>query len=80
MLENTVVKSTSQGVISGKPTYFFIERYMPAYKAEWAAFVAAVKEGDDMPVSLQDGVQALAMAEAAQRSFDSSRPVRLADD
>lgn len=79
MLENTVVKSTSQGVISAKPTYFFIERYMPAYKAEWAAFVAAVQEGDDMPVSLQDGVQALAMAEAAQRSFDSSRPVRLAD-
>ena len=79
MLENTVVKSTGQGVISAKPTYFFIERYMPAYKAEWAAFVAAVQDGDDMPVSLQDGVQALAMAEAAQRSFDSSRPVRLAD-
>jgi len=79
MLENTVVKSTGQGVISAKPTYFFIERYMPAYKAEWAAFVAAVQEGDDMPVSLQDGVQALAMADAAQRSFDSSRPVRLAD-
>ncbi len=79
MLENSVVKSTSQGVISAKPTYFFIERYMPAYRAEWAAFVAAVQEGDDMPVSLQDGVQALAMAEAAQRSFDSSRPVRLAD-
>ena len=79
MLENSVVKSTSQGVISAKPTYFFIERYMPAYKAEWAAFVAAVQEGDDMPVSLQDGVQALAMAEAAQRSFDSSKPVRLAD-
>ena len=79
MLENSVVKSTSQGVISAKPTYFFIERYMPAYKAEWAAFVAAVQEGDDMPVSLQDGVQALAMAEAAQRSFDTSKPVRLAD-
>ena len=79
MLENNVVKSTRQGVISAKPTYFFIERYMPAYKAEWAAFVAAVQEGNDMPVSLQDGVQALAMAEAAQRSFDSSRPVRLAD-
>ena len=79
MLENTVVKSTGQGVISAKPTYFFIERYLPAYKAEWAAFAAAIQEGDDMPVSLEDGVQALAMAEAAQRSFDSSRPVRLAD-
>ena len=31
--------------------------------------VSTVQEGDDMPVSLEDGVQALAMAEAAQRSL-----------
>jgi myo-inositol 2-dehydrogenase/D-chiro-inositol 1-dehydrogenase len=37
MLENTVVKSTTAGVTSAKPTYFFLERYMPAYAAEWAA-------------------------------------------
>tara|TARA_Y100000591_G_scaffold255751_1_gene227649 strand:+ start:508 stop:1503 length:996 start_codon:yes stop_codon:yes gene_type:complete len=79
MLENTVVKSTRHGVVSAKPTYFFIERYMAAYKAEWAAFVTAVQGGHHMPVSLQDGVQALAMAEAAKRSFELSSPVRLAD-
>ena len=39
MLENTVVKSTTAGVTGAKPTYFFLERYMPAYAAEWAAFV-----------------------------------------
>ena len=38
MLENTVVKSTKGGVTGAKPTYFFLERYMPAYAAEWAAF------------------------------------------
>ena len=35
MLENSVVKSTTAGVTSAKPTYFVLERYMPAYRAEW---------------------------------------------
>ncbi|MCB5198948.1 inositol 2-dehydrogenase [Loktanella sp. TSTF-M6] len=79
MLENTVVKSTASGVSSAKPTYFFLERYMPAYKAEWAAFVAAVKGDTDMPVNLIDGVAALAMAEAATRSAQTGRPVDMAE-
>ena len=79
MMENTVVKSTTDSVVSAKPTYFFLERYMHAYKAEWAAFVDAVQTGDTMPVTLEDGVQALVMAEAAKQSFDAGKPVKLAD-
>lgn len=79
MLENTIVKSTAQGVTGAKPTYFFLERYMPAYAAEWGAFVAAVTSGAAVPVSLADGVAALAMAEAATRSARTGLPVRLAD-
>src|SRR3990167_1833888 len=78
MLENTVVKSTTAGVTGAKPTYFFLERYMPAYAAEWAAFVAAVNGGAALPVTLADGVAALAMAEAATRSAKSGLPVSLA--
>jgi myo-inositol 2-dehydrogenase / D-chiro-inositol 1-dehydrogenase len=78
MLENTVVKSTTAGVTGAKPTYFFLERYMPAYAAEWAAFVAAVNAGSALPVTLADGVAALAMAEAATRSASSGAPVSLA--
>ena len=77
MLENTVVKSTTSGVTGAKPTYFFLERYMPAYAAEWAAFVDAVSKGGALPVTLEDGVAALAMAEAATRSAKNSAPVRL---
>ncbi|WP_425100111.1 inositol 2-dehydrogenase [Tropicibacter sp. S64] len=78
MLENTVVKSTADGVTGAKPTYFFLERYMPAYAAEWAAFVEAVKGGGSMPVTLRDGVDALAMAEAATASAKSGgAPVRV---
>ncbi len=79
MLENTVVKSTSQGVTHAKPTYFFLERYMPAYAAEWAAFVAAITDSTPIPVTLDDGVAALAMAEAATRSAKTGAPVSLAD-
>ena len=78
MLENTVVKSTTAGVTGAKPTYFFLERYMPAYAAEWAAFVAAVNGGAALPVTLADGVAALAMAEAATRSAKSGLPVSMA--
>jgi myo-inositol 2-dehydrogenase/D-chiro-inositol 1-dehydrogenase len=78
MLENTVVKSTTAGVTGAKPTYFFLERYMPAYKAEWAAFVEAVANGAALPVTLADGINALAMAEAATQSAKTGQPVTLA--
>jgi myo-inositol 2-dehydrogenase/D-chiro-inositol 1-dehydrogenase len=79
MLENTVVKSTTAGVTGAKPTYFFLERYMPAYAAEWSAFVAAVTTGAPLPVTLGDGIAALAMAEAATQSARSGAPVRVAE-
>ncbi len=79
MLENTVVKSTKAGVTGAKPMHFFLERYMPAYRSEWAAFVAAVTEGAPIPVTLDDGVTALAMAEAATLSARTGRPVTLAE-
>ncbi len=79
VLENTVIKSTADGVVGPKPTYFFLERYMTAYKAEWAAFVEAITAGQAVPVTLEDGVAALAMAEAATQSARSGRPVQLSD-
>lgn len=79
MLENTVVKSTKDSVASAKPTYFFLERYMPAYEAEWNAFVDVLNSGADLPVSLNDGVLALTMAEAATKSAQTGKPVKLSD-
>lgn len=75
VLENTVVRSTAAGVTGAKPLHFFLERYMTAYAAEWAAFVAAVASGGPVPVSLDDGIAALAMAEAATRSVATGQPV-----
>ncbi len=77
--ETKVVRSTEAGVTGAKPTYFFLERYMAAYKAEWAAFVDAASNRSAMPVTLDDGVKALAMAEAATRSAASGLPVDLTE-
>ena len=74
MLEHTISKSTVSGVTSAKPEFFFLERYMRAYAAEWDAFVRSVVEGSAIPVTLQDGVAALALAEAAADSLVSGRP------
>ena len=79
MLENSVITSTADGVTSAKPTYFFLERYMPAYEAEWAAFVDAATGKAPVPVTLKDGVAALAMAEAATQSCTTRKPVPLSE-
>lgn len=79
VLENTIVKSTADGVTGAKPTYFFLERYMAAYKVEWAAFMDAITNKTAPPVDLADGVLALAMADAAAQSAQSGAPVRLKD-
>ncbi len=77
ILENTVVKATADGVIGAKPEHFFLERYMRAYQEEWAQFVEAVTRGTPVPATVQDGVNALKIADAALQSQRSGAPVEL---
>lgn len=77
VLENTVSKITTDGAISAKPEYFFLERYMRSYEAEWNAFVKAVQTQGALPVTLDDGVNALAVAEAATQSAKTGQTVAL---
>jgi myo-inositol 2-dehydrogenase/D-chiro-inositol 1-dehydrogenase len=51
---------------------------MRAYAAEWDAFLHAILDGASIPVTLADGVAALAMAEAATESARSGQSVDLA--
>jgi myo-inositol 2-dehydrogenase/D-chiro-inositol 1-dehydrogenase len=66
------------GVQSSKPEYFFLERYKVAYQEEWAAFVSAVQMKEQVPVSLADGIAALAIAEAAAVSAETGSEVKIA--
>jgi myo-inositol 2-dehydrogenase/D-chiro-inositol 1-dehydrogenase len=53
----------------------FVERFGPAYRAELAAFVDAVRHGGPSPCTLADARAALAAALAAERSRREHRPV-----
>jgi len=54
---------------------FFLERYEQAYRAELLAFATAVADGRPMPVTPQDGVQALRLADAALESSQTGHAV-----
>jgi myo-inositol 2-dehydrogenase / D-chiro-inositol 1-dehydrogenase len=58
---------------------FFLDRYAESYRWQWVAFAAAVAAGGPPPVSGADGRAALAIADAAERSRRSNRPVAVAE-
>lgn len=80
ILENTITKASAAGIVSAKPEYFFLERYARAYEAEWSSFVNAVLNGESVPVTVQDGVNALAVAEAASLSLKSEETAAVPGD
>lgn len=75
VLESTVEKTTAEGTLSAKPEYFFLERYTQAYRAELADFAKCAASGDALTVSLQDGINALTIAEAATLSSTTGKTV-----
>ena len=80
VLETTLESVTAEGTRSAKPVYFFLERYMRAYAAEWSAFVEAIGAKTPLPVTIADGVTALACAEAAARSLQCGNTVAITPD
>ena len=58
---------------------FFMSRYVEAYAAEIAAFVAVLKEGAKPSPNGRDGLLALALAEAALKSVAEKRVVAVSE-
>jgi myo-inositol 2-dehydrogenase/D-chiro-inositol 1-dehydrogenase len=73
----TVELADASAVTQDKPLYFFLERYADAYRAELAAFVDAVVNRKPLPVTAEDGRQAIVLAEAAVKSLKTGRPVKI---
>ena len=70
-----VVAWTESHVAADKPEYFFLERYRVAYAAEMAHFFESLASGKPMRTSIEDGVKALELAEAATTSWREKRIV-----
>lgn len=77
LFADAVTLSNRTNVYRGLPLNFFMERYIPSYQAEIAAFVECLATGQPMPVTGIDGRIPVLMAMAARRSCQENRPVRL---
>ncbi|MEG2703218.1 MAG: Gfo/Idh/MocA family oxidoreductase, partial [Clostridia bacterium] len=77
--DTTVRISTASGVVSDKPQYFFLERYMASFIAELRQFVAAVLNDTEVPVGIHAGLMSVALAKAAKKSLTEHRPVKLSE-
>ncbi|MFI6577657.1 Gfo/Idh/MocA family oxidoreductase [Nocardiopsis sp. NPDC050513] len=60
-----------------EPFREFWSRFASAYEAEVTAFLSAVREGGTSPCTVADALEALLVAEAAERSRREGRPVRI---
>jgi myo-inositol 2-dehydrogenase/D-chiro-inositol 1-dehydrogenase len=72
-----VVAATAASVSEDKPEHFFLERYRAAYALEMAHFFDAVANGKPVRTSIDDGVKALELADAATTSWCEQRIVEL---
>jgi myo-inositol 2-dehydrogenase / D-chiro-inositol 1-dehydrogenase len=72
-----VERASADGFLREPALPFFLERYRDAYRLEMDEFIrAATGDAGDL-VSGQDGVRALELAEAAERSLQSGATVTL---
>jgi myo-inositol 2-dehydrogenase / D-chiro-inositol 1-dehydrogenase len=76
---HTAVVRTKDGMQGPTLPYFYLERYVPSYLAEWKAFVSAVSAGATPPVTAVDARAPLVIGLAAWRSAREGRPVRIAE-
>jgi myo-inositol 2-dehydrogenase/D-chiro-inositol 1-dehydrogenase len=74
---NSATLSTAAGVMSDKPHYFFLERYKKSYVEELKAFVDAVANDKEPPVTGNDGLQPVLIGVAALKSLKEERPVKI---
>ncbi|RQO76054.1 inositol 2-dehydrogenase [Aquitalea sp. FJL05] len=67
----------SQQVSTDLPERFFLERYRAAYALEMAHFFEVVQHGTRPRTTVEDGVKALELADAATRSWQENRLITL---
>ncbi len=75
--ETTVQFASAAGVTADPVQNFFLERYNPAYQNEINAFIDAIENKTAPNPSGLDGLKALVLADAATKSHQTGKPVKL---
>jgi myo-inositol 2-dehydrogenase / D-chiro-inositol 1-dehydrogenase len=77
--ESTVVKGNTDGFLSAKPPYFFMQRYAPCYVEEVRQFIECVRDDKSTPTTGADGRAAVVLGYAAVKSLREKRPVKVSE-
>jgi myo-inositol 2-dehydrogenase/D-chiro-inositol 1-dehydrogenase len=78
-LKTTAQFLDSNGVHLARNLDFFIDRYADSYRLELAAFLDALLTNKPMPITGGDGLQAMLMALAANKSMKENRAVKISE-
>lgn len=76
---STAIISSETGIVSEKPLYFFLERYMDSYAKAVESFVNAIEYDTEVPVNVIDGLKPVLMGIAAKISAEEHRVVKLSE-
>ena len=74
---NRVTVSSTAGVRSDKPLYFFLERYQASFVAELESFFRSIREDEPTPVGGTDGLMSVLIGLAASQSLAENRPIKV---
>jgi myo-inositol 2-dehydrogenase/D-chiro-inositol 1-dehydrogenase len=77
--EHTVAKGNLEGFHTARVEAFFMQRYGPCYIEEVREFLRCVRDDQPVPVSGEDGRQAVVLGYAAWKSFHENRPVKVSE-
>lgn len=76
----TMVYSSNETIASEKPLHFFLERYEKSYATEMNYFKESILEGKEIACSIEDGILATKIAEAAKESLLTGKSVKVSTD
>lgn len=77
--QHTATISDASGTRASTIPYFFLDRYIPSYLAEWESFLDYARNGGPSPVSGRDGRAPLLVGLAAWKSIREGRAVTIAE-
>lgn len=78
-LEHSVVQADQDGFVGAPARHFFLERYARAYQLEMEHFVSSLVRGEAPRPTIEDGLRAQILADAAQQSLETGKPVAIDD-
>ncbi len=76
---NNVTIYNSNTTQQDKIHYFFLDRYTQSYEDEIKSFFECIKNDTKPPVTGKDGLKAVLIAMAAQKSLEENRPVKISE-